>query len=154
MLIFHPPEMYKRLRDLEPKYYTTQSLYACSIFSLKYKWLTKPLIYYLSGIFQIIEYGYFQSKFFTSNYRVGKIQKNKKWLEDLQLERTQWTHILFKSKCFIFYAIKSKSHKTNEAYNLTQKCPLTYNKKQIATYPKWMTINWFTLVNIVITTFD
>lgn len=61
MLIFIPPETYKRLRYPEPK----------------------PKIRYLSGIFQIIEYGYFQSKFFTSNDRVRKIQKNEKWLEGL-----------------------------------------------------------------------
>lgn len=80
--VFNPPKMYKKLRYPEPKHYRTQTLHVLHFF-LKHKWWKKSLIYYLGGLFQIIEYGYFQSKFFTSDYRVGKIQKNEKWLEGL-----------------------------------------------------------------------
>lgn len=74
--------MYKMLRFPDTQTLTIQSLCVFSIFFLKCE-LTKHLIYYLSGIFQIIEYGYFQSKLFTSDNRVRKIQKNEKRLEGL-----------------------------------------------------------------------
>jgi hypothetical protein len=53
------------------------------LFSPEVQVVNKSWICYLSGILQIIEYGYFQGKFFTSDNRVGEIQENEKWLEGL-----------------------------------------------------------------------